>query len=129
MFVRIVANSGSSRCVPSLSSASTTSRSLPVHCAPVPASETSPPTTKLGASPASARVSISIDVVVVLPCVPATATDRARAQIEASMPARRSVGIPSSTPWRSSMLLAGTAVDDVTRRSPRRGSGGARRGR
>ncbi len=118
MLVRIVAKSGSSRCVPSLSSASTTSRSLPVHCAPVPASETSPPTTKLGASPASASASISIDVVVVLPCVPATATERARAQIDASIPARRSVGIPSSTAWRSSMLFAGTAVDDVTASQP-----------
>jgi hypothetical protein len=57
-------------------------------------------------------------VVVVLPCVPATATERVRAQIDASIPARRSVGIPSSTAWRSSMLLAGTAVDDVTASQP-----------
>ena len=72
---------------------------------------TSPPTTKLGASPASASDSISIDVVVVLPCVPATATERARAQIDASIPARRSVGIPSST---------ASAQLDVVRRHRRR---------
>ena len=93
---RIVACSGSSRWVASLSSASTTSHSPPVQWAPVPASVTSPPTMKLGASPASARISISIDVVVVLPWVPATATARAWAQIAASIPARRSVGMPCS---------------------------------
>ena len=70
--------------------------SPPVQWAPVPASVTSPPTMKLGASPASARISISIDVVVVLPCVPATPIDRAWAQIDASIPARRSVGMPRS---------------------------------
>ena len=90
----------------------------PVHWAPVPASATSPPTRKLGASPPSARASISIDVVVVLPWVPATATERARPQIDASMPARRSVGMPSSMARRSSMLFAGTAVDDVTASQP-----------
>ena len=37
---------------------------------------------------------MSIDVVVVLPCVPATAIERAIAQIDASIPARRSVGMP-----------------------------------
>jgi hypothetical protein len=64
----------------------------PVHCAPVPMSVTSPPITKLGRRPASARISMSIDVVVVLPWVPATASDLACAQIDASMPARRSTG-------------------------------------
>ena len=78
----------------------------------MPASVTSPPTTKLGRSPPSARTSISIDVVVVLPWVPATATERARAQIDASMPARRRVGIPSSWARRTSMLVSGIAVDD-----------------
>ena len=78
--------------------------SPPVHCAPVPASLTSPPTMKLGASPASARISMSIDVVVVLPCVPATPSDRARAQIAASMPARRRTGMPSRCAARHSMF-------------------------
>ena len=64
----------------------------PVHWAPVPMSVTSPPITKLGRRPASARISISIEVVVVLPCVPATPSDRACAQIDASMPARREHG-------------------------------------
>ena len=78
-----------------------------VQWAPVPASATSPPTMKLGARPASARISMSIDVVVVLPCVPATATDRARAQIAASISARRSVGMPCSRAARSSMFVTG----------------------
>ena len=66
----------------------------PVHCAPVPTSVTSPPTTKLGRIAASARISMSIDVVVVLPCVPATASERAWAQIDASIPARVSTVTP-----------------------------------
>ena len=58
----------------------------PVHCAPVPMSVTSPPMMKLGRSRASASISISIDVVVVLPCVPATPSDRAWAQIDGQHP-------------------------------------------
>ena len=61
---------------------------------------------------------MSIDVVVVLPCVPATATDRARAQIDASIPARRSVGMPRSRAARSSMLRSGIAVEAVTASHP-----------
>ena len=61
---------------------------------------------------------MSIDVVVVLPCVPATATDRAWAQIDASIPARRSVGMPRSRAARSSMFVAGMAVEAVTASHP-----------
>ena len=87
-FSRIVPNSGSSRWVPSLSSASTTSHSPSVHCAPVPMSVTSPPMMNDGRRPAPARISINIEVVVVLPCVPATPSDLAWAQIDDSIPAR-----------------------------------------
>ena len=73
---------------------------------------------KLGARPASARMSISIDVVVVLPCVPATPIAWAWAHIAASMPARVRVGMPRSRAAASSTLWAGTAVDDVMASQP-----------
>ena len=65
--------------MPSLSSASSTSHSPVSHTALVPISLTSPPMRKLGRSPASIRISASIDVVVVLPWVPDTATQRRQA--------------------------------------------------
>ena len=83
-----------------------------------------------GASPASARISISIDVVVVLPCVPATPSERAWAQIDASIPARRSTGCPSARASSSSMLCRrdrGRRRDGVARRCTCGGRG--RRGR
>ncbi len=66
---------------------------------------------------------MSIDVVVVLPCVPATATERARPQIAASISARRSVGMPRSRAARSSMFVVGTAVEAVTASHPTTASG------
>jgi len=70
---------------------------------------TSPPITKLGRSPASARISISIDVVVVLPWAPATPRLLAIAQIEANMPARRSTGTPIRRASSSSLRSPGIA--------------------
>ncbi len=61
---------------------------------------------------------MSIDVVVVLPCVPATPSDRARAQIAASMPARRRTGTPSRCASRHSTFDAGIAVETVTASQP-----------
>ena len=58
------------------------------HTALVPISLTSPPMRKLGRSPASTRMSASIDVVVVLPWVPDTATHRRHAAMAASASAR-----------------------------------------
>ena len=121
--MRIEPCSGSSANVPSLSSASTTIQRPPVHRAPEPTWWTSPPTMKLGASPADASIMASIDVVVVLPCVPATASVSARAQIDASMPARRSTGMPRRAASASSTLSDGTAVDAVTASTPRTSAG------
>jgi len=70
--------------VPSLSSASTTNQSPSSHTALVPMSLRSPPMMKLGLSPAATRMRASIDDVVVLPCVPATAMVRRRAAMLAS---------------------------------------------
>jgi hypothetical protein len=60
----------------------------------------------------------SIEVVVVFPWVPATATLRARPQIDASIPARVKVGMPRSRAAASSMFVAGIAVDAVTASTP-----------
>ena len=91
----------------------------PVQPAPVPTSATSPPMTNPGASPASARISISIELVVVLPWVPATPIDRAWAQIDASMPARRSTGPPDACgPRRPRCCVGGIAVENVTVSTP-----------
>ena len=69
-----------SRNEPSLSSASTTNRSPPPCLAPEPLSFRSPPITKLGSRPARSRISRCIDVVVVLPWVPATAIPKLRGE-------------------------------------------------
>ena len=61
---------------------------------------------------------MSIDVVVVLPWVPATATDFACAQIDASMPARRSTGMPSRRASSNSFRSNEIAVDAVTASQP-----------
>ncbi|PSK63108.1 hypothetical protein B0E53_04957 [Micromonospora sp. MH33] len=60
----------------SLSSASTTKYSPVPWCAPEPTSEISPPITKDGSVPACWSTMVTIEVVVVLPWVPATATVR-----------------------------------------------------
>ena len=57
---------------PSLSSASATKQSPLPLCALVPASPRSPPTANDGSIPACCSATMSIEVVVVLPCVPVT---------------------------------------------------------
>ena len=71
-----------------------------------------------GRSPAAASTSISIDVVDVFPCVPATPSDLACAQIDDSMAARDSTAIPELCASSSSMLRCGTAVEAVTATQP-----------
>ena len=66
---------------------------------------------------------MSIDVVVVLPCVPATAIARARAQTAASISARRNVGMPCSRAERNSMFVTGIAVEAVTASHPATAAG------
>ncbi len=70
MLVTIAASSPSRRNVPSLSSASTMSHSPESSPAFVPTSLSSLPTRKLGCRSAARMISVIIDVVVVLPCVP-----------------------------------------------------------
>ena len=59
---------------PSLSSASTTISSLLPSFALLPSTFTLPPTTEVGSSPAAASTVATMDVVVVLPWLPAMAT-------------------------------------------------------
>ena len=106
--------------MPSLSSASTTSHSPSPHAAPLPNSVMSPPMMNDGRRPASTRTSASIEDVVVLPWVPATATVRRVAVMAASTSARRSTGIPTSLAATTSGLPAGIAVDTATSSAPRR---------
>ncbi len=92
----MAALASSARNVPSLSSASTTKCSPSSQAAPVPISLRSPPIRNDGRRPASTRINASMEEVVVLPCVPATATVARRRHRAASMSARRSTGRPDS---------------------------------
>ena len=74
--VTMPAKAGSARNAPSLSSASAT-KSLPVpRWALLPLSLSSLPIANDGSAPQCCSATVSIEVVVVLPCVPATATPR-----------------------------------------------------
>ena len=66
---------------------------------------------------------MSMDVVVVLPWVPATAIARAQAQIDANMPARRMASTPRSWAARHSMFVSGMAVEATTASHPSTTSG------
>ena len=101
--------------MPSLSSASSTSHSPLSHTALVPISLTSPPMRKLGRSPASTRIRASIDVVVVLPWVPATATQRRQAAMRGQRlgPAQDDHS-PGAGPSATSGLVSAMAVDTAT---------------
>ena len=67
-----------------------------------------------GCRPASTSTRASIDEVVVLPWVPATATVRRVAVMAASMSARLYRAMPRSAAACSSGLVAGMAVEKVT---------------
>ena len=68
------------------------------------------PIAKDGSSPAASAAAVSSEVVVVLPWVPATATQRLPAIIAASAVARRSTRSPRSRPATSSALAGSIAV-------------------
>ena len=103
------------RKVPSLSSASTTIHAPSSQTALVPISLTSPPIRNDGRRPDSTRIRASIEAVVVLPWVPATAMHRLRAAIPARVSARDSTGRPSRSASTTSGLSGPTAVERVSR--------------
>ena len=82
------------RKVPSLSSASTTSGPAPPHEALAPSPSIAAPTTNPGSRPAPASTVVSRADVVVLPCVPATATVVRPAHSAARAAARCTTGTP-----------------------------------
>ncbi len=100
--------------MPSLSSASTTSHSPESNTALVPTSLRSPPIRKLGCQPAARRMRASIEDVVVLPWLPATATVVRVATMARRASARRNTGIPRSRAATTSGLLSGMAVEITT---------------
>ena len=81
---------------------------------PLPRPWRSPPTRKLGCSPPAPAASASIEVVVVLPCVPETAAVRRVAQIAASTSARLDTRMPRRRASASSGLRSVMAVDTAT---------------
>ncbi len=104
----------SRRKVPSLSSASTMNQGAEPQAAPEPRPPTSPPMMKEGSPYAEAAITASMDDVVVLPCVPATATVRRRAQIADRISARASTRAPLRPTSTTSGLSSGIAVDRAT---------------
>ena len=83
----------------------------------VPISLTSAPITNDGRRPASTRMSASMDAVVVLPCVPATARQRRVAQMAASTSERGATRMPRA------MRLAQLRILGLHRRGVRHGVG------
>ena len=81
----------------------------------VPRMCTWPPTTIVGSKPASVRTMPVSEVVVVLPCVPATATPCFRRMISPSISARRMTGMPRSRAAATSALDSATAEEMTTR--------------
>jgi hypothetical protein len=77
-----------------------------------------PPLTTVGSSPpASSRAAI-MEVVVVLPWVPPTATENCSRMSSASISARRTNGTPRSRAAAISGLSCGTAVEKTTADTP-----------
>ena len=108
----------SSRCRSPRAAGGTTRRSRPPRrrtdrppraLAPLPISLRSPPTTKVGSSPARSRITASIEVVVVLPWVP---RDRDRPQ-----PARPRRRAPARAPTRGCRRSRAATSSGLARRS------------
>ena len=114
MLVTTAITGASNRKLRSLSSASTTISSLLPSRALVPAWFTRPPTTKVGSSPAPASVLAINEVVVVLPCEPATATPYLSRISSASISARGMTARPRRSASSTSGFSAVTAVEVTT---------------
>src|SRR5690349_15168239 len=103
---------------PSDSSASATRYSPAPSRAFAPRLSTRPPTTMVGSKRASDSTAPTIDVVVVLPCVPATATPIFMRMSSASISARGMVGIPRCRAAPSSTLSRAIAEEYTTTWAP-----------
>jgi hypothetical protein len=103
-----------SRNEPSLSSASATKISPLPLCALAPDSLSWPPIANDGSAPQCCSATVSSDVVVVLPWVPAIATARRPAMTEASAAALGSTRRPRRRASTSSGLVSRIAEDTTT---------------
>src|SRR5450755_1687992 len=102
----------------SLSSASATTTSPEPRRAFAPRSLTSPPIRTVGAKPPASSTAATIEVVVVLPCVPETATPFLSAMISASISARCMTGMPARCAATTSGLSGGMADEMTTASAP-----------
>src|SRR6266513_2361793 len=107
----------------SYSSASTTYSSRPPTRALPPHRATRPPASPVGSRPAAANASVTITVVVVLPCVPATATTVPPATAWLRASARRTTGTPRARARSSSGCSLVTAAVTTSARAPATCSG------
>ena len=73
-----------------------------------------PPIAYDGSAAQCCSATVSIEVVVVLPCVPATASVRRPTITEASAAARGRIGIPAARAATTSGLVSRIAVDTTT---------------
>ena len=96
------------------SSASATMKSPLPSRAPEPRTPSRPPTTTVGSSPPRSSTSATIEVVVVLPWLPAIATPYLRRISSASISARGITGIPRRRASTTSGLSLRTAVEVTT---------------
>ena len=104
---------------PSLSSASATRNSPSPSLALLPKPCTLPPTTTVGSRPASARMVATMEVVEVLPWLPATAMPYFFSRISsASISARWMTGMCCSRAATTSGLSAAMAVEVTTTSAP-----------
>jgi hypothetical protein len=104
---------------PSLSSASATRKSPPPEPALEPRLLSLPPITTVGSRPPRASTEATIEVVVVLPWAPATATLYLRRISSASISARGITGTHARPGRRTSGLSGRTAEEITTTSAPR----------
>ena len=118
MFVITAIDGDSFRNERSLSSASATMYSPRPSRALLPNALSRPPITAVGSSPARSSTSAIIEVVLVLPCAPATAMPKRSRISSASISARGITGIRRPRASTSSGLSGRTADENTTTSAP-----------
>ncbi|CAB4605522.1 unannotated protein [freshwater metagenome] len=84
----------------------------------VPAELIVPPIANEGSKPAACKATVSMAVVVVFPCVPATATEVESDNNQASAVARGAIGNPAATAASNSGLFLAIAAETIIRSAP-----------
>ena len=115
----ITASTGCSTRNDASDSSASATRNSPVPRRALASADTSlPPMTNVGSRPPSASTLAIRLVVVVLPCVPATAIPCFKRINSASISARGTTGMPFSRAATTSALSAATAADTTTTSAP-----------